>query len=55
MFYNDSFSTGLDKNEVEGVVDEFTVQDSGSETLFHNNMPKRDLFYAFVVRKNTNA
>lgn len=25
MFYNDSFSTGVDKNELDGAVDEFTV------------------------------
>ena len=53
MFYNESFSTGMDKNELDGVVDEFDVQLSGTETdvstLYHNNMPMHDRFYAFAI------
>lgn len=30
MFYNESFSTGVSKNELDGVVDSFEVQDSGT-------------------------
>lgn len=55
MFYNDSFSTGVDDNEMKGVVDEFFVKDSGKNMVSHNNMPLYDQFYAFVIRKNTNA
>ena len=29
MFYNDSFSTGLDKNELDGTVDQFEVKPVG--------------------------
>ena len=53
MFYNESFSTGLDRNELDGVVDEFNVQLSGNatdeNTLYHNNMPVHDRFYAFAI------
>ena len=60
MFYNDSFTTGVDKNELDGVVDDFVVQDSGvaeqsdsgNPRIMHNNLPVYKKFYAFVVRKN---
>ena len=56
MFYNDSFSTGLNKNELEGVVDNFEVQPAGTQEqnmLYHNNMPNYTRFYAFLVRENS--
>lgn len=52
MFYNDSFSTGVSKNELDGVVDSFNVQLNGDDTVQHDNMPVYDRFYAFEVRKN---
>ena len=52
MFYNDSFSTGVTNNEMDGVVDTFTVNESGDDTVQHNNMPLYDRFYAFEVRRN---
>ena len=52
MFYNDSISTGLTKNELDGVVDGFDVQPSGDESVSHNNIPAIDVFYAFEIRKN---
>lgn len=54
MFYNDSFSTGVDKNEVQGVVDNFNVGSYGKNAgLYHNNMPAFSNFYTFVVHKMT--
>ena len=50
MFYDDSM-IGLDKNELDGVVDLFEVQDTGDSFITHNNMPNLDNFYAFVVEK----
>ena len=52
MFYNDSFTTGLDKNEMDGAVGEFDVQAAGSSNVSHNNLPKYSKFYAFVVFEN---
>ena len=51
MFYNDSFSVGLDQNEVEGTVDQFKVQNAGKEVVTHNNLPLYQNYYAFVVTK----
>ena len=60
MFYNDSFSTGVDKNELDGTVDTFSVQDSGiaeqsdsTPRLMHDNLPKYERFYTFIVTKNS--
>ena len=53
MFYNDSFSTGVAKNEMDGVVDNFVVQAQGAEQVYHNNMPVYDKYYAFEIRKNS--
>ena len=59
MFYNDSFSTGVDENEMNGVVDEFEVQQQGDAVyvsdgaaVFHDNMPEYHKFYAFLISKN---
>ena len=59
MFYNDSFSTGVDFNELQGTVNDFQVQDSGGGEqvgdelqLMHNNLPNYRKFYAFVIHKN---
>ena len=59
MFYNDSLA-GLSNNEMDGVVDDFSVnyagqnQAKGSDEpiVYHNNMPVHGDYYAFVVRKN---
>ena len=52
MFYNDGNATGLSKNELQGAVDNFQVLDSGSGSVVHNNLPKYEKFYAFIVHKN---
>ena len=57
MFYNDSMDIGLDKNELDGTIDSFSVDDQGknegtSETgklVSHDNVPKYTAFYGFVV------
>ena len=57
LFYNDSFSTGVNNNELEGVVDDFSVVQAGTQEqnmLYHNNMPGYTRFYAFLVRRNSN-
>lgn len=52
MFYNDSFSTGLSDNELDGVVDSFAPNTTGLEDgVSHNNLPTYSEFYAFEVRK----
>ena len=59
MFYNDSMDVGLSKNELDGTIDEFTVDgfgrnDSGEgqdASMSHDNMPKYRAFYGFVVQK----
>ena len=51
MFYDDSLDNGVRDNEMDGVVDQFTVEQTGTETLSHGNIPKCDGFYAFVVTK----
>ena len=51
MFHNDSNSSGLENNNMDGVVDKFSVNDCGEEKLYHNNMPPYQKFYAFEVRK----
>ena len=52
VFYNDSISTGLDFNELEGVSDNFQVVPSSDEshtTVMHNNLPEYRRYYAFAV------
>lgn len=49
--------TGLDKNELDGVVDQFLVEEegidvssaSGSPVVMHNNLPNYREFYMFLV------
>ena len=61
MFYNDSLDIGLSKNELDGTVDKFTVdmegRNDGKENdptlMAHDNMPKYQSFYGFVVHKMT--
>ena len=53
MFYDDSFSVGLTKNELDGVMDNFTVQNAGNPTMMHNNMPNCTNYYAFLISKTT--
>ena len=51
MFENDSL-TGLSRNEIDGAVDEFEVQSTGSShTVYHDNLPAIHKFYAFAVNK----
>ena len=52
VFNNDSFSTGLDKNELDGVVDDFRVEEVGDDVSYHNNMPVYRKFYVFVALKS---
>jgi hypothetical protein len=58
MFYNDSLEVGLSKNELDGTIDKFTVDDFGRNdstpqdpSMSHDNMPKYHAFYGFVVQK----
>lgn len=59
MFYNDSMDVGLSKNELDGTIDNFTVDEEGSNVsgdsdhpeMYHDNMPKYHAFYGFVVQK----
>jgi hypothetical protein len=51
MFENGSSSTGIQKNELDGVMDKFNVQNEGKETVYHDNLPALHKFYAFVVSK----
>lgn len=51
MFHSDSLDTGLDKNELDGTVDEFEVEETGEETVAHNNIPPYTAFYGFVVQR----
>lgn len=52
MFYNDSLDVGLNKNELDGTIDTFSVQNFGrNDSLSHDNMPKYHAFYGFVVQK----
>ena len=54
MFYNDSDDVGLSKNEMDGAVDKFSVENAGQdETMLHDNMPLYHSFYGFVVKKIT--
>lgn len=60
VFYNDSFSTGVDKNEMDGVVDGFNVLGTGEniaengapKAMAHDNLPANHKFYAFIIHKN---
>ena len=57
IFQNDSLTTGLDKNELEGVVDTFTPQEFGANAaaygtgmnILHDNLPNYTECYVFVV------
>lgn len=61
MFYNDSFSTGLSNNELDGTVDLFDVQPVGDNVasegfeprIMHNNMPVCGRYYVFLITKNS--
>ena len=61
MFYNDSLDVGLNKNELDGAVDVFTVESCGANKttdddnpqMSHDNMPKYHAFYGFVVQDMT--
>ena len=61
MFYNDSMDVGLSKNELDGTIDTFTVDTQGKnegtsetgELISHDNVPKYNAFYGFVVQKLT--
>ena len=52
MFRNDSFSTGLSDNEMNGVWPEFQVHEVGDVKVQHENMPKYESYYAFIISKN---
>lgn len=52
VFYSDEL-VGLDKNEMDGTIDQFDVQDSFQADVYHDNLPKCRSFYGFVVRKPT--
>jgi len=59
MFYNDSLEVGLSKNELDGTIDKFTVDNFGRndseegkpKSMSHDNMPQYHAFYGFVVQK----
>ena len=60
MFYDDGVDTGLSDNEMDGTVDEFSVESGGDKSgdneaeqpyLLHNNVPSCQDFYAFLVTK----
>ena len=51
MFRNDSFSTGLSNDEMDGVVDKFEVSPTGDVNVQHENMPLHESYYAFVIHK----
>lgn len=58
MFYNDSMASGLQKNELDGTSDQFTVNPTGkgdedNPEMMHDNMPKYHAFYGFVVQDPT--
>ena len=61
MFYNDSMDVGLNRNELDGTVDKFTVEalganetiDDDNPQMSHDNMPKYHAFYGFVVQDTT--
>lgn len=53
MFYNDSISTGLDFNELQGTVDDFDTQQSGEDVVSHNNLPEYAKFFVFIMHRNT--
>lgn len=50
-FTSDGAYVGLRDNEMDGVVDEFSVQDAGEANAYHDNIPESKLFYAFAVMK----
>lgn len=64
MFYNDQFengsAVGVDKNEMDGVVDEFEVKQFGENLaldgeepgVYHDNIPACRKYYAFIIHKN---
>ena len=55
MFRNDSISTGLQRNEVDGVVDQFKGEEIGQiqgNSATHNNLPNYSEFYAYAVLSN---
>ena len=57
MFYNDSMDVGLSKNELDGTIDDFSVDGQGrydngdvdNPEMSHDNMPEYHSFYGFVV------
>lgn len=57
LFYNDSMDVGLSKNELDGTIDKFIVDDFGrndssegqNASISHDNMPKYHAFYGFIV------
>lgn len=51
MFRNDSFSTGLSNNEMDGVVDRFEVSPTGDAYVQHENMPLYESYYAFIIHR----
>jgi hypothetical protein len=59
MFYNDSLEIGLSKNELDGTIDKFTVDEFGQNDsndgrnpeMYHDNMPVYHAFYGFIVQK----
>ena len=61
VFRNDGVSTGVDKNEHDGAIDDFTILEAGSNDgqdpsnpkIAHNNMPVFKEYYAFVVHRMT--
>ena len=52
MFYNDSIAVGMDKNELDGAIDRFAIQEAGSDSVTHNNLPRFERFYAFAFKKS---
>jgi hypothetical protein len=62
MFYDDSFGTGLERNELQGTIYGFNVLPAGTTessaeaseespaSMRHDNMPVCDEFYAFEVQ-----
>lgn len=54
MFYNDSMDVGLSKNELDGAIDKFSVDECGTpDEVAHDNMPYYHAFYGFIVQDMT--
>lgn len=49
IFQRDEFHTGLEDNELSGVVGNFSASSTGVSAPSHNNIPNCAPFYAFEV------